>query len=313
MIILHYTGTIWRPPYEARSLLLEITAGCTHHKCKFCTLYNDLPFNFRMSPIKDIEADLLELQTALCDPISKITSSMTGNKPFTADRVFLTGANPFVLSYDKLSDIAELIHKYLPFIKTIGSFARITDISTKNDDELSRLSDMGYDGLTIGIETGDDNALAFMNKGYDSSEIIKQCSRLDKAGIRYSFFYLAGISGAGRGEVGAKLTADVCNQLNPILIGANMLTVYPDSKLFEEIKDGNWREESELEKYMEIRTLIEYLKIETCVAAMGSSNAFHFQADIPKDKEKLLGFLDRIINNVSEAELTAYRKSVKHL
>ena len=310
---MHYTGTIWRPPYEARSLLLEVTAGCTHHKCKFCTLYNDLPFNFRMSPINDIESDLLELQTVLCDPISKITSSMTGNKPFTTDRVFLTGANPFVLSYDKLSEIAELIHRYLPFIKTIGSFARITDISSKTDDELSSLSDVGYDALTIGIETGDNKALEFMNKGYVSSNIIRQCIRLEKAGIRYSFFYLAGISGAGRGEIGAKLTADVCNQLNPILIGANMLTIYPDSKLFEELKNENWCEESELEKYVEIRTLIEHLKIETCVAAMGSSNAFHFQVDIPKDKEKLLAFLNKIINNVSEGELMAYRKSVKHL
>ena len=40
---MHYTGTIWRPPYEADSLLLEVTAGCTHHKCKFCTLYSNLP------------------------------------------------------------------------------------------------------------------------------------------------------------------------------------------------------------------------------------------------------------------------------
>ena len=68
---MHYTGTIWRPPYEARSILLEVTAGCTHRKCKFCTLYNDLPFDFRMSPFKIIESDLLELQTSLCDPISK--------------------------------------------------------------------------------------------------------------------------------------------------------------------------------------------------------------------------------------------------
>ncbi len=310
---MHYTGTIWRPPYEARSLLLEVTAGCTHHKCKFCTLYNELTFNFRMSPIKDIESDLLELQTALCDPISIITSSMTGNKRFKADRVFLTGANPFVLSYDKLVEIAKLIRRYLPFIKTIGSFARITDISSKTDEQLSGLSDIGYDALTIGIETGDDKALAFMNKGYVAADIIEQCSRLDKAGIRYSFFYLAGISGAGRGEVGARLTADVCNQLDPILIGANMLTIYPDSELFNEIKNGSWHEESELEKYMEIKTLVEHLKIETCVAAMGSSNAFHFQADIPKEKEKLLEFLDKIINNVSEGELMSYRKSVKHL
>ena len=308
---MHYTGTIWRPPYEARSLLLEVSAGCTHHKCKFCTLYNELPFNFRMSPIKDIESDLLELQTALCDPISKITSSMTGNKQFKANRVFLTGANPFVLSYDKLVEIAKHIRRYLPFIKTIGSFARITDISSKTDEQLSRLSNMGYDALTIGIETGDDNALKFMNKGYISSDIIEQCSRLDKSGIRYNFFYLAGISGEGRGELGARLTADVCNQLNPTLIGANMLTIYPDSELFSEIKNDNWHEESELEKYLEIRTLVEHLKIETCVAAMGSSNAFHFQADIPK--EKLLEFLDKIINNVSEGELMNYRKSVKHL
>lgn len=310
---MHYTGTIWRPPYEAGSILLEVTAGCTHHKCKFCTLYNDLPFNFRMSQIEDIETDLLELQTALCDPVSKITSSMTGNKPFTTNRVFLTGANPFVLSYGKLSEIAELIHRYLPFVKTIDSFARITDIFSKTDDELSSLSDMGYDALTIGIETGDDKALEFMNKGYVSFNIIEQCSRLDKAGIRYNFFYLAGISGSGRGETGARLTADVCNQLNPILIGANMLTVYPDSALFNEIKSGSWYEESELEKYIEIRALTEHLKIKTRIAAMGSSNAFHFQADIPKDKEKLLDFLDKIINNVSEGELMAYRKSVKHL
>ena len=57
---MHYTGTIWRPPYEADSLLLEVTAGCTHHKCKFCTLYAELPFKFRMSPLADVENDLLE-------------------------------------------------------------------------------------------------------------------------------------------------------------------------------------------------------------------------------------------------------------
>ncbi|MDE7280747.1 MAG: radical SAM protein, partial [Ruminiclostridium sp.] len=109
---MHYTGTIWRPPYEAGSLLLEVTAGCTHHKCKFCTLYSELPFDFRMSPVKDIESDLLELQTALADPIAKITSVMTGKKLFSYNRVFLTGANPFVLSFDKLAEIAELIRRY---------------------------------------------------------------------------------------------------------------------------------------------------------------------------------------------------------
>ena len=299
---MHYTGTIWRPPYEAASLLLEVTAGCTHHKCKFCTLYHDLPFQFRMSPIEDIEEDLQEVQREIRD---------WGNQDIR--RVFLTGANPFVLSYDKLKSIAELIPKYLPSVKTIGSFARITDITPKTNEELAELHAMGYDGLTIGIETGDDAALRFMNKGYTSSDIIEQCQRLDTVGIHYSFFYLVSISGAGRGEIGAKVTADICNQLNPILIGANMLTIYPDSELFHEIRRGNWREESELEKYKEVRTLVEHLNIKTTFAALGASNAFQLHGAMPEDKEKLLAILDKIIGSVSEEELQRYRKNVHHL
>ena len=226
---MHYTGTIWRPPYEATSLLLEVTAGCTHHKCKFCTLYHDLPFQFRMSPIEDIEEDLQEVQREI---------RRWDNQDIK--RVFLTGANPFVLSYDKLMVIAELIYKYLPSVKNIGSFARITDITPKTNGELTELYAMGYDGLTIGIETGDDEAMRFMNKGYSSSDIIEQCQRLDAVGIHYNFFCLVGISGAGRGEIGAKVTADICNQLHPMLIGANMLTIYPDSELFHEIRRGNY-------------------------------------------------------------------------
>ena len=61
-IEMHYTGTVWRPPYEVSSLLIEVTAGCTHHKCKFCTLYDDLPFKFRVSPLEDIEEDIKEAQ-----------------------------------------------------------------------------------------------------------------------------------------------------------------------------------------------------------------------------------------------------------
>ena len=118
---MHYTGTIWRPPYEAGSLLLEATAGCTHHKCKFCTLYHDLPFPFLLSPLEDIEADLQE---------SAEQNKMWG---WEWKRVFLTGANPFVLSYDKLLAIATLIHEYLPSVSSIGCFARITDISPKTD------------------------------------------------------------------------------------------------------------------------------------------------------------------------------------
>ena len=311
---MHYTGTIWRPPYEASSLLLEVTAGCTHHKCKFCTLYNDLPFKFRMSPLEDVESDLQEAQLWSTDPISMLTARLQGlPRPERIQRAFLTGANPFVLKSERLMAIADLIRQYVPSIKTIGCFARITDVTLKSDEELASLHQAGYDGLTIGIETGDDEALRFMNKGYTAADIVKQCQRLDQAGIHYSFFYLVSISGAGRGEIGAKATADVCNQLHPTLIGVNMLTIYPDSELYQEIQRGNWKEESEIEKYKEIRTLLESLEIPTQFAALGASNAFQFQGTLPEDKAALAAALDKIIETVKEDDLREYRVNLRHL
>lgn len=310
---MHYTGTIWRPPYEASSLLIEVTAGCTHNKCKFCTLYEDLPFQFRMSPIDDVEADLKEAQIFFHSPQKKLENKLFGRSDERYCRVFLTGANPFVLAFDKLRDIAVMVKKYFPTNKTIGCFSRITDIALKTDKELQELHSLGFDGLTIGIETADDEALKFMNKGYLAEDIIKQCKRLDNAGISYSFFYLTGISGAGRGEVGAKLTADACNQLNPKLIGANMLTIYPSSELYQEIQRGNWQEESEMEKYNELKVLVKNLNIPVVFAALGASNAIQLQGRLPHDKEQLLSVLDEIIDKFSEDELRNYRKNLRHL
>lgn len=311
---MHYTGTIWRPPYEADSLLLEVSAGCTHHKCKFCTLYSDLLFKFRMTPMEDIERDLLEVQTLRTNPYSKMLIRLQGKgDPEPIQRVFLTGANPFVLKTEKLLEIASLIHRYLPSVESIGCFARITDSVNKTDEELHRLRQAGYNGLTIGVETGDDTALAFMHKGYTSQDILTQCRRLEQADIEYGFFYLTGISGKGRGEAGAKASAEVFNQLHPFLVGPNMLTIYPESDLYQEIQNGNWEEEGELEKYWELRTLVENLNISTYFAAMGASNAFQLRGKLPEEKVKLLATLDRIISEVSEEDLRHYRDNLPHL
>lgn len=272
---MHYTGTIWRPPYEASSLLLEVTAGCTHHKCKFCTLYADLPFHFKMASLDTIEQDLLEVQTLRYNPISQMTTRLRGlSQSQPIQRAFLTGANPFVLKTERLLKIAELIHKYIPSVTSIRCFARITDSANKTDDDLKQLRLAGYNRLTIGVETGDDTALSFMKKGYCSKDILTQCKRLEQAGIKYGFFYLTGMAGHGNGIASAKTTAAVFNQLHPFLVGPNMLTIYPESELYDEICQGRWKEESEIEKYQEIRTLLQHLTIPVTFAAMGASNAF---------------------------------------
>lgn len=299
---MHYTGTIWRPPYEVGSLLIEATAGCTHHNCKFCTLYDDLPFKFRMSPLADMEADLLEAQIELRTA-----------KGFRLKRVFLVGANPFVLKFERLKEIAELIRKYFPECETIGSFARVTDISMKTDEELSQLHRLGYDGITIGVETGHGPTLDFMNKGYEAKEIVAQTKRLDEAKIAYHFFYLAGLAGTGQGIEGALASAEIFNQTNPKIIGSSMLTIYPDSELYREVQSGNWQEQGELEKLQELKTLIEHLEIPVYFASLGASNAVHIEGMLPETKQKMLDELEKSCNPDNEAALRHYRNHLPHL
>ncbi|MCH5349898.1 MAG: radical SAM protein [Oscillospiraceae bacterium] len=293
---MHFTGTIWRPPYEAWSALLQVTAGCTHNKCKFCTLYSDVP-HFRMSPVSEIESDLQEIYT--CTP--------------DVTRLFLTGANPFVLDTNHLKTIANLAKQYLQRLDSIGCFARITDIIHKSIEELKDLRALGYNRITIGAETGNNTALEFMRKGYSAEDIITQCKKLDSADIEYNFFYLTGISGSGNGLAGAEKTAEIFNRLNPKIIGASMLTIYPCSDLYDEIRLGNWKEESEREKLIEMRTLIEKLDIRTHFAALGASNMFKLHGELPYEKQELLNEIDDILNRYDESKLRNYRVNLKHL
>lgn len=294
---MHFTGTIWRPPYEAGSTLVQVTAGCTHHRCKFCTLYEDVPFPFRLSPLAEVEADLQE---------------MSENLPSTR-RLFFTGANPFALHFDKLQTLALMAKSYFPQLTSIGCFARITDITPKTTKQLLALRHLGYDGLTIGVETGDEEALAFMHKGYGAHDILTQCARLDEVGMRYNFFYLTGISGAGRGEIGAKRTAAIFNQLHPQIIVPSMLTVYPTSRLYQDIQAGTWQEASELEKLHELKTLIAHLTIPTYLATMGASNYIFIDGYLPQDQAPMLKLLEKAIASTDEQALRQYRTNLRHL
>lgn len=180
-------------------------------------------------------------------------------------------------------------------------------------EELKELRKLGYTGITIGVETGDDVALDFMDKGYNAHQIISECRKLEEAGIEYNFFYLTGISGAGRGEKGALETAKIFNQLHPGMIEVSMLTVFPTSKLYQEIQQGKYTESSELERLEEQKTLIEHLNIETIFLANTKSNTAPLEGHLPRDKERMITFLRRVINSADEAELARYREAIHQL
>ena len=292
---LHFTGQVWRPPYEAASQLLQLTSGCTWHRCKFCTLYHGT--RFRMSPLSEIETDL------------KVIRQWQPR----ARRVYLTGANPMALSYSRLLDVALLMRKYLRHMVSFGMFARVTDIAPKTIDELKNLHHLGLDGINIGMETAHDPTLHRMDKGYTAADILAQLSKLDEAGIRYNVFYLNGLAGRGNGMASATATADVLNRLHPCIINIVSLTVFPESRLYSEVVDGTYEETPEIERLAETRTLIERLTIRTNILGHHVSNTVPVTGALPHDRAALLAEFDRAMASFPEEELKAYRDGINLL
>ena len=231
-----------------------------------------------------------------------------------AHRVFLTGANPFVLTANRLLDIALLIRKYVgEGHPTIGCFARITDITKKSVEELRQLHHLGFDYFTIGVESGDSETLSRVNKGYRSEDIIEQCLKLESAGIRYNLFYLVGLAGHGNGERNACRSAAVFNQLNPVSIGFLSLTLFPESQLYKEISEGLFQEATEYERLDEMICLVSKLTCKTHILARTVSNPIPFTGSIPVDRESILRDLRDAKQHLTEEQLRSYRDSIEFL
>ena len=146
-----------------------------------------------------------------------------------------------------------------------------------------------------------------------SKDIIEQCKKLEEVDMSYNFFYLTGISGSGRGEIGAKATAEIFNQPHQPILDASMLTIYPTSQLFQEIQAGNWKEETEIEKLQELKTLIQSLTVNARFATDGASNLIQVRGNLKTDKQKMVHFLEQQIHNQDEAYLRQYRENLPHL
>lgn len=292
---MHFTGRTWRPPYEANSCIIQLTSGCTYHKCNFCSLYKDEPFG--LSPLSEFEEDLAEIKRY---------------QP-NARRIFLTGANPFALSYEKLKPYVLTVRDYLIKCQTIAMFSSIRDIKNKEVWQLKKLRAMGVNGLSIGTESGDDDTLALANKGYTSKDILEQCRKLDEAGIEYYFVYMTGLAGQGNGYRNAVNSAKLFSQLNPYFISIDALTLFPDTTLYSLASEGKFVPAGEKERLMEMQTLIENLQIRVHLFANTISNFYPVTAYLPKERKQVIEEIYQVIDTFSEEEMKEYRCNLKSL
>ena len=150
---MRFTEPVYRNPYWPTFPLLQITQGCTHNRCKFCTMYKGV--KFRLQPLEWIEEDLRELSEIAPD----------------ATTIQLLSANPLALTYEKLEPILLMIRRYLPKMEYIYAATRVTDIRNKTVEELRRMKELGVREISLGVESGDDWTLERVNKGYRASDI----------------------------------------------------------------------------------------------------------------------------------------------
>lgn len=123
--------TIYIPPHEETSAPLEVSLGCSWHKCRFCDFAKD---EFRIHPPEQILRNI------------KILGQLRPNDT----RLFLLGENAFVMSYEKLCEILDLVNRYMPCITEFAMYSRIDDILRKTDDELASLKKEVFPHSTSG-------------------------------------------------------------------------------------------------------------------------------------------------------------------
>ncbi len=238
---MHFTDTVYRNPYWPTCPLLQITQGCTHNSCKFCTMYKDVPF--KLQPMEWIEADLQELAEMAPD----------------AKTIQLLSANPLCMTYDKLSLILAMINKYLPKMEYIYAATRVTDIKNKTVEQLKSLKELGLREISLGVESGDDWTLDRINKGYHAEDIYEQCGKLKEAGIDFWMTFLNGTAGKEHSMEHAIHSAEVFSKCEPMLVGTGGLTLFPGTPLLEEANRGEFTPLSEKELLVELKTFAEHL------------------------------------------------------
>lgn len=293
---MHFASGVVRPPFEAGCEFLQITSGCSHNRCRFCTFYKDA--RSAVSPWEEIEADLEELAASLWRYY---------------DRIWLQGADSFVLPYDRLMRVAELIHEKLPWVRSIGAFARVTNFRNKTEGQLRELAQAGYSRLTVGVETGDDWLLERMSKGYVSDEVVEQMSKVDAAGLSWVGQFVNGLGGRGYGERSAFETARVYNQLHPMMIYTASLTLFEDTPLYADVLAGGFAEATEEERFRELKALVSRLECDTVFKCEHVSMPVKVAGRVPRDREAILAALDEAIAASADGRFERYRASIASL
>ncbi|MGE5396145.1 MAG: radical SAM protein [Chitinophagales bacterium] len=269
---MRYEGTVYRPPSEANSLLIQATIGCPHNKCTFCSMYKGT--RFRIRSLEDIKADIIMAH----DYYGPIVRS-----------VFFPDGNTIIMKTDDLIHIFEFTRKVFPLVERITLYGSARFVCKKSLEDLQRLHEAGLNRIHMGMESGDDVTLAAINKGTTASQIIHAGQKVRGAGIQLSEYYLVGIGGVQRSQEHALESARVLSAINPDFIRLRTFVPVPGTPLYRDYTEGRFNLLTAHQALLETRTLIENICCDgSMLLSDHISNYWNIHGQLPFDKDKML-------------------------
>ena len=219
---MRYEGTVYRPPSEAGSLIIQLTIGCARNTCTFCNMYKDK--KFRIRPLEEVAEDL-EMARKYYSHIKVL-------------RIFLADGDALIVKTQDLLYILDKCHEYFPEVERISVYGAPKDILGKTPEELKQLKDAGLDMVYMGLESGDDEVLKEVKKGVTSEEMIAAGIKVREAGMILSMTIISGLGGKKRWREHALNSARVISAIKPEYVGFLTLMVEPGTELYDQYNRG---------------------------------------------------------------------------
>lgn len=281
-----YEGTIYRPPSEASSIILQVTVGCKHNACTFCSMYKDKSFRIRARA-----------------EINEIITTAHQQDP-NAERIFLADGDALAVDSVLLMEILDQLYEKFPRLKRVGIYGGPKDILAKSPQELADLKTHGLSIVYLGVESGHDGILKSVGKGVTAEQMIAAGQKLKASGLTLSCTVIIGLGGKALSHEHAVETARVISLINPQFLGALTLMLEPRAPLAKEIQHGTFQLLSPFESLFELRTLLDLLEVTHCVFRSNhASNYLPLRATLPDERTNLLKTLDSVLDSQSTDRL----------
>ena len=273
---MRYEGIVYRPPSEARSLIVQVTIGCAHNTCTFCNMYKAT--DFRVRSMEEIMEDLREAHNSYGAYVQK---------------VFLADGDALVLQTEKLLEILKAVRELFPNCTRVASYGTAQDILRKSEEELKSLQKAGLGIVYVGAESGDDEILASICKGVTAEELKAAGQKLKRCGIQTSVTLISGLGGRSKVEEHARSCAELISAMNPEYASFLTLRLYEGTPMYDDVVTGRFERITADEIVDEMKIFLEHVDSPgTVFRTNHASNYVVLAGNLNEDIPSMLAQLD---------------------